>query len=418
MSISIDFNIFLSRYFSHDLSEHVNSNIEACKPVLNSLKRTEFSSCTRDAVEVVSSAIVKTSCPDVQKQGKYQKIELEVSISVAPLDQITLKSWLDLKSSDVVFVSRVDAKEDGGFDLKSLRSVLLESRIITKSTLTFRFLVDPIQFDMDQRTEIYGNINLIIKRLSKESNDVRILNSISAQRSQKLPEAFEDVLLGISNPDDLSSLDLEVSSYSFDSSSLSFDQLQAVETCLKFPLSICEGPFGSGCTTVLKNVTKSLYDAKKNVTIIFRSGRAVDQFFNDLVKIGIPDHHILRLGFSSTLSNINQKYNEIIKRTIETINQDILSGLDSNLMYSCGESDFIMRSIIQPRWEAFRILLESEGNTMNIAEYYPFAKCLKFDNQSLQYESHYNNICSIFSIAKQLAPLELLQNGTFSCLLM
>ena len=115
-------------YFSssEDLSLHVNESIQSCRPVLNSLSKTEFSSWTRDAMEVVSSAIVTLSRPDIQKEGKYQNVELEISIPIAPLDELTLKSWMDLKRSDVVFVCRVEAQEDGGYVLKTMRSVILD----------------------------------------------------------------------------------------------------------------------------------------------------------------------------------------------------------------------------------------------------------------------------------------------------
>jgi len=52
--------------FSKDLSEHVDACIKACKPVLNKNGKTEFSGWNRDSVEVLSSAVVRTSLPDVR----------------------------------------------------------------------------------------------------------------------------------------------------------------------------------------------------------------------------------------------------------------------------------------------------------------------------------------------------------------
>lgn len=400
------------------MAEHVKYNIEACRPVLNSQMKTEFSSWTRDAMEVVSSAIVKTSSPDVQRQGKHQKIELEVSIPTAPLDQMTLTSWMNLKTSDVVFICRVDAlEEDGTYYLKTMRTVSVDSKTISKSSITFKLLVDPVQFDLDSRTEVYSKINFIVKRSSSESNDIRTLVSSSALASQIPPEFIEDAILGFSHPDEVLSPEALLSDLHIDSS-LSSDQSLAVETCLNSGLFICEGPFGSGCTTVLRHVVKCLLNHNKNTTIIFRSGQAVDSFYRALVESGIPEHQIVRLGFSSSIGHIQQKYTQLIKSIVDKINQEILFGLDSNIIYTCGEADYIRRSVIEPRWKAFRILLESESIISNIIDFYPFAKCLNIDshrngNVIYDFESHFNEICSVFNVAKQLAPLELLQSSNF-----
>ena len=389
-------------YFSssEDLSLHVNESIQSCRPVLNSLSKTEFSSWTRDAMEVVSSAIVTLSRPDIQKEGKYQNVELEISIPIAPLDELTLKSWMDLKRSDVVFVCRVEAQEDGGYVLKTMRSVILDSRTFSKNSITFKLLVDPDQFISDSRTEVYGKLNFIVKRSSSESNDIRILQSIKVQSILNLPDIVEDAILGISHPDEISSpLDCD----------------NSLDGLLNYGLSIVDGPFSSGCTTLLKNATIQLHQSNKNTVVIFRSGPALDLIYGDLINSGIPEHEIVRLGFSSTIGNIQKKYNELIKACVDKINNEILPGFQYNSIYTCGEAEYIMRSHIKPGWDAFRILLDSGETFDALLSIYPFAKCTSFDanGKSLSsFEKHYNEICSIFNVAKQLSPLELLQNRT------
>ena len=350
-------------------------------------------------MEVVSSAIVKTSNPDVQKQGKYQRIELEVSIPLAALDQISLKSWMELKSSEVVFVCRIDAQEDGSYQVKTLRSVIVDSKSISKNILTLKLLVDPDQYEMNSRTEVYSKLNFIIKRSSSESNDVRILRSVASQITRPLPEFIEDALLGISHPDEVAFLSEPLGSSN-----------AIVNSCLNSGLSIVNGPFGSGVTSAIRDTTKALVLSNRSTVILFRSGPAVDKFYQDLIESGIPEYQIIRLGFSSTLGNLQQKYSNLIKKYVDIINTEILSGFEYNsTIYTCGEADYILRGMIRPQWEAFKILLNDSERESELQSVYPFAKCSNFDGQN--YEEHYDWICSVFSIAKMLAPLELLQSS-------
>lgn len=362
-------------------------------------------------MEIVSSAIVKTSCPDVRKQGKYQKIELEVTVPLAPLDKLTLNSWMELKSSEVVFVCRIDAQESGDYIIRTLRSVIVDSRSVSKNILTLKLLVDPEQFDMNSRTEIFSKFNFIIKRSSSESNDVRILRSLSSQITKPLPQYLEDAILGLSHPDDIAPPPELIEK--FKDSYLTEEQNVGLGNCLNSGLSICEGPFGSGCTTVLKSASRSFLNANSSSVILFRSGPAVDRFYQDLISSNVPEHQIVRLGFSSTLGHLQQKYNFLIKKCVENINNKVIAGLDSNDIYTCGEAEHIMKGIILPRWSAFRILLENEKDDCKLSEAYPFSKCSEFDQYQgpLRFESHFESICNLFQTANLLSPLELLQSS-------
>ena len=404
-----NFPFFTNSEFSSELEDHLKESISACKPVLNKTGKTEFSAWTRDAMEIVSSAIVKASSPDVRQQGKYQHIELEVTIPLSSLDQLTLKSWMELKSSEVVFVCRIDAQTDNEYFLKSLRSVVVDSRSVSKNILTLKLLVHPDQYDMSTRTEIFSKLNFIVKRSSSESNDVRILKALSFQLSKPLPSFLEDAIIGLVHPDEIQGI-----SESFEilkDSSLTKEQDEAIEICLNSRLSVVESPFSSGCTTVLKFAVKNLLYANKTTVILFRSGPAVDKFYQDLLKDGIEEHNIVRLGFSSNLAHLQQKYQQLIKNCIEKINMLVISGLNSNDIYTCGEADFIMNGTIIPRWEAFNILLKHETDVEILKAAYPFAKCMNFEKFSNDLKAHFGAICALFDIAKLLAPLELLQNS-------
>ena len=360
-------------------------------------------------MEIVSSAIVKTSNPEVRKQGKYQRIELEVTVPLAPLDQLTLKSWMDLKISEVVFVCRIDAQETGDYVLKTLRSVIVDNRSISKNILTLKLLIDPEQYDMNTRTEVFSKLNFIVKRSSSESNDVRILKSLSSQFKNSLPGYLEDAIIGISHPDLIQ--DLAVSVEPFEVSNLTKEQKEAVVSCLNSGLSIVEGPFGSGCTTVMKSTIKSLLNVNSTSVIIFRSGPAVDKVYQALISEGVPEHQIVRLGFSSTLGHLQHKYNTLIKMFVDHINFQIISGLDSNDIYTCGEAEFIMKGTILPRWDAFNILLKNGTDEMVLTSSYPFAKCMNFEKYAGDFESHFKDMYNLFHTAKLLAPLELLQSS-------
>ena len=228
---------------------HIDESIKSCCPVLNRESKIEFSSWTRDAIEVVSAAITRVSEPDLKKGGVFQRIELEASVSLAPLDTISKKSWVDLKKSEIVFLCYIGSTEDGSHKLNMMRTAFVESRSSKNNILTFTLLMDPDNFEYSQRQH-YSKFNLIIKRGPSESNDMRILKSLNTLLVTRLLEHFEDAILGLENPNDIS-YDLNVQKVNLTHLKLSESQIEAVSKCSSSSLSICIGLFGSGCTTTL-----------------------------------------------------------------------------------------------------------------------------------------------------------------------
>lgn len=387
---------------------------------MNKNRITELSGWNRDSVEIISSAIVSTSLPDVQNSGKYQIVELEVSIPLAQLDQLSLKSWSNLNRQDIVFVCRVECNDDSSYSLPVLRTCFFESKKISNNCMIMTLLVDPENFDEDSRVKIFSNLNLLIKRSSAESNDLKVLQSLSNYSDQTIPESIHDAILGIAHPDDISNFDsMTTKNVSKDVVNvLTEKQNFAVNNCINSRLSLCEGPFSSGCTSVLK---QSVIALSSSVNIILsRSGPAVDQLYDDFIEMGVQEHCIVRLGFSSTVDNIQEKYKKIIKLNIDAINTLILSGLDASNIYTCGEAEYVLRGIVQPRWDAFKILLDSTDDLDELLDVYPFAKCLNFSSpDSIQSASkekfidHFDRISKYFKISKELAPLELLHDGNY-----
>jgi len=326
---------------------------------------------------------------------------------------------MDLSRNDVVFVCRVECSEDGGHSIPILRTCLLASKRIAGDILTLTLNVDPDQFASDSRTQIYSNLNLIVKRTSSESNDLRIIQALSLPMKYSITESFNDSILGIVHPDEatyLEGIDSGSTIHSIPQTNLSVSQLKAVDNCINSAISICEGPFASGCTTVLKHSVN--YVSNCTNIVICRSGSAVDMLYCDFIKMGIPEHRIVRLGFSSNIGHIQKQYNTLIKNYVEIINSEILSGLDSSSIYTCGEAEYILKSIIEPRWNAFKILLENSTDFTNIQNHYPFSKCFNFENSQNSmgmskevFIQHYDTITKVFKISNELAPLELLQEG-------
>jgi hypothetical protein len=242
---------------------------------LNKNRITELSGWNRDSVEIISSAIVSTRLPDVQNSGKYQIVELEVSIPLAQLDQLSMKSWSNLNRQDIVFVCRVECNDDSSYSLPVLRTCFFESKKISNNCMIMTLLVDSENFDEDSRVKIFSNLNLLIKRSSAESNDLKVLQSLSKYSDQTIPESIHDAILGIAHPDDISNFDsMTTKNVSKDVVNvLTEKQNFAVNNCINSRLSLCEGPFSSGCTSVLK---QSVIALSSSVNIILsRSGPAV-----------------------------------------------------------------------------------------------------------------------------------------------
>ncbi|TFY66383.1 hypothetical protein EVG20_g4700 [Dentipellis fragilis] len=89
------------------------------------------------------------------------------------------------------------------------------------------------------------------------------------------------------------------------STAIILDKAQAASmlSALTRRVSLIQGPPGTGKSFIGALLAKALHDAtRQRILVCCYTNHALDQFLEDLLKIGIPEHHMVRLGSKSATS--------------------------------------------------------------------------------------------------------------------
>ncbi|KAK0643159.1 P-loop containing nucleoside triphosphate hydrolase protein [Cercophora newfieldiana] len=73
-------------------------------------------------------------------------------------------------------------------------------------------------------------------------------------------------------------------------------QLAALLHALTKPVSLIQGPPGTGKSFVGAIIAKLLFDSGKRILVVSYTNHALDQFLEDLLKAGIPEGEVVRIG--------------------------------------------------------------------------------------------------------------------------
>ncbi|KAF2837532.1 P-loop containing nucleoside triphosphate hydrolase protein [Patellaria atrata CBS 101060] len=83
-------------------------------------------------------------------------------------------------------------------------------------------------------------------------------------------------------------------------------QTESLKAGLSLPVSLIQGPPGTGKSFIGALLAKSFYDLTKEIILVVcYTNHALDQFLEDFLDIGVPEHAIVRLGSKSTPKTAN-----------------------------------------------------------------------------------------------------------------
>ncbi|KAK3949502.1 stage V sporulation protein K [Pseudoneurospora amorphoporcata] len=73
-------------------------------------------------------------------------------------------------------------------------------------------------------------------------------------------------------------------------------QLDSILHALTKPITLIQGPPGTGKSFIGARIAKYLHEAGQRILVLSYTNHALDQFLEDLLGVGIPQHDIVRLG--------------------------------------------------------------------------------------------------------------------------
>jgi intron-binding protein aquarius len=249
---------------TYEIREDIAKTVWKLQPRLQmdaeeNVRKTIFTGYSRMAVPLSEFMITSVSKPKLG-EIKPSKVTAEVTVKLSPFNGETRRDWENLREHDVLFMLRIDASRDVEQDLMEENSLkLVDSSsgyrgpkgkswdemsreelgvttcrgceimyvkdgaggIIGERNLetqriyeakddvrTFCVVLDCAQFQMDKAKEvetgidIYNDLNLVLRRRSKENNFKAVLHTIRGLMNHKwvTPKWFKNLLLGYENP--------------------------------------------------------------------------------------------------------------------------------------------------------------------------------------------------------------------------
>ncbi|CAN6649494.1 DNA polymerase alpha-associated DNA helicase A [Trichomonascus vanleenenianus] len=171
---------------------------------------------------------------------------------------------------------------------------------------------------------------------------VKLTNSVTYKRMEFAMKDLEkleskshlhEVLLGLTDPQPLSSLPPEQSKIEFKDETLNEPQRKAIEFALANEVSVIHGPPGTGKTYTLIEIIRQLVGFGQRVLVCGPSNISVDNILERLHH-HVPGNQLVRLGHPARLLKSNLIHSlEIVSKTSDEakIVQDIRSEIDQNL---------------------------------------------------------------------------------------
>lgn len=382
-------------------------NIILCKPVLNRLGKTEFGGWSRNACEALAAAVIRRRSTALSANYSCDHVEMEVSISSLPFDDLTTSSWTSLQLGDSVVVGNVVAY-DAGFKINYIRQTWFQHLKHSKNLLTLTLKAESLS---NENITALNTVNFIMKIQDPDATELQLLNAVHQTLNSKghvrLPDIIGDYLLGIEDEVDFS---LHETDKNVGLPEMFNDfQRQACTNVCKSKLSITYGPFTSGVTSVLVHAVSTLAAEGEKTIVIAHNEAALGQLYSQIVASGVKPKHIVQLDYKSNWSAFSSTYTAMVKAAIDDINKIICNPLGLSDVDSCHDCEYIWNVFIVPRWNAFKVLLNSGSDIQLLQESYPFNACTKLQKES--FEGHFASISELFESVRELAPLELLHGS-------
>mmetsp|Transcript_116029 Transcript_116029/g.248051 ORF Transcript_116029/g.248051 Transcript_116029/m.248051 type:complete len:1554 (+) Transcript_116029:41-4702(+) len=471
---------------TYEIRGDLNDCIPRLKPAISDDGTTYFSGKARMAIQLQGVTITNVKRPKVGESVPAE-VRAEVKICLTgTLPHVRLE-WDQLREHDVIFLMRVDAPSEpfdgkiselqvsefpSAFGIKSLRGAEVietldeEGNIINDpnpaerktpvgDNRVMRVLLDPAQYHMDLenvadgKSEVYNNLNLVVRRKAKENNFKAVLQTIRSLMNSDdavVPPWLHDIFLGYGDPGaaqywklptTLSTIDFRDTFIDQDHILESFPeaedidipdelqrpfrlqfektgqaeagkrpqekvlasaytlpnmgpypeckprenkirftpvQVEAIRSGVNPGLTMVVGPPGTGKTDTAVQVVNLLFHnfPDQKIILVAHSNQALNDLFEKIVALDIPERYLLRLGRGIEELDAKQDFskwgrvNYMLQRRLDLLTKverlaDIfgLSGQDA--AYTCENAQHFFLHHVQYRWEEFQKRLAAAG---------------------------------------------------------
>ena len=212
-------------------------------------------------------------------------------------------------------------------------------------------------------------------------------------------------------------------------------QVKAILSAMHTGLTLIVGPPGTGKTDVAVQIISNLYHnfPHQKMLIITHSNHALNQLFEKLLQLDVPERYFMRLGHGEEeLDNPMSfgKYGRVhylLERRISLLGEveRLAKSLDiqGDHAYSCENACNFFRYHVQTRWSDFEQLYNADIELDALKKAFPFSAFFsdvlpRLFGQSASrieiwsvIEGCYRHICSIFQELEEILPLELFKSN-------
>jgi len=491
-----NFNLFRLES-THEIRDDLQDQIPRMKASADHDGGTHFSGSGRMMVPLGGLEVMNVKRPKVGEEVPSE-VRAEVRWSLTGVLPQIREEWDTLREHDVIFLIRIKAPEepyDGKvadltvaefpekFGVVSVRGAEItellddEGNVISDPNpaerktpvgdgRVARVILDPAQYHQDLeamasgKTEIYSNLNLVLRRKPKENNFKAILHTIRSLMNNEdtvVPDWLHDLFLGYGDPGAaqywklptaLSEIDFRdtfldedhilesfpdaedidvpedlkrpfklkfeavkgtggastlsskrpqerviASAYTLPNmgpypecmpreNSIRFTpvQVEAIRSGVNPGLTMVVGPPGTGKTDTAVQVVNLLFHnfPDQKIVLVAHSNQALNDLFEKIVALDIPERYLLRLGRGIEELDAKQDFskwgrvNHMLKRRIDLLAKverlaDTFGLSGQDVAYTCENAQHFFLHHVRYRWEEFHKKLGMVGkNGANI----------------------------------------------------
>ncbi|KAL7673149.1 hypothetical protein ACOME3_008020 [Neoechinorhynchus agilis] len=181
-------------------------------------------------------------------------------------------------------------------------------------------------------------------------------------------------------------------------------------------LTMVVGPPGTGKTDLAVQIIANIYKNEPNqrTLIITHSNQALNQLFEKIIRVGVQERHLLRLGHGER--NLESDFSRFGRvdyilerrlRLLEEVSQLARGlGVEGDVGYTCETAGYFFLHHIRSRWDRFKMDVRRPQDVRSLFPFHTYFGQLNFKGKSIEEDMHVADQCFYYlksSIFDELA---------------